>query len=73
MLRQVIARVERLISPYCVLTIVSRQHLLYAQEEINDRPPETVIAQPYEVRRVCSWTERGEAGLEPERTRRKET
>jgi hypothetical protein len=30
MLRQVIARVERLISPYCVLTIVSHQHLLYA-------------------------------------------
>lgn len=38
-LRHTIARAERLILPERLLTVVTRQHLIYAQEELDDRPP----------------------------------
>jgi mannose-1-phosphate guanylyltransferase len=46
MLRHTLARAERLLSPERLLTVVSRQHLGYAREELYDRPPSTVIVQP---------------------------
>lgn len=46
MLRHTLARAERLLSPERLLTIVSREHLGYAREELYDRPPGTVIVQP---------------------------
>jgi mannose-1-phosphate guanylyltransferase len=46
LLRQTIVRAEQLIAPQRLLTIVTQPHLAYAQEELYDRPPETVIIQP---------------------------
>lgn len=46
MLRHTIARAERLIPHRRLLTVVTRQHLDYATEELHDRRPETVIVQP---------------------------
>lgn len=46
MLRHTLARAERLIPPERLLTVVTRPHLVYAQEELHDRPPATVIVQP---------------------------
>lgn len=46
MLRHTIARAERLIPHTRLLTVVTRQHLDYAREELHDRSPETVIIQP---------------------------
>jgi mannose-1-phosphate guanylyltransferase len=46
MLRHTLTRAERLLSPERLLTVVSRQHLGYAREELYDRPPDTVIVQP---------------------------
>jgi len=46
MLRHTIARAERLIPNTRLLTVVTRQHVDYAREELHDRSPETVIIQP---------------------------
>lgn len=46
MLRHTIARAERLIPHHRLLTVVTRHHLDYAQEELHDRHPEAVIVQP---------------------------
>ncbi len=46
MLRHTIDRAERLIPQERLLTVVNREHLFYAQEELGDRPPETIIIQP---------------------------
>lgn len=46
MLRHTLARAEQLIPPERLLTVVSRQHLGYAREELFDRPPGTVVVQP---------------------------
>lgn len=46
MLRHTIARAERLIPHKRLLTVVTRQHLDYAREELHDRHPETVVVQP---------------------------
>lgn len=46
MLRLTIARAERIIAPERLLTVVTRPHLLYAQEELHDRASATVIVQP---------------------------
>ena len=46
MLRQTIRRAELLIPPERLLTVVNDAHLTYAQAELYDRRPETVIIQP---------------------------
>ena len=46
MLRHTLCRAEHLIPPHQLLTVVTRPHLHYAQEELHDRPPGTVIVQP---------------------------
>jgi len=47
MLRQTIARAERIIAPERLLTVVTRPHLPYAREELHDRSPGTIIIQPW--------------------------
>lgn len=47
MLRQTIARAERIIPPERLLTVVTRPHLPYAREELHDRPSDTLIVQPW--------------------------
>jgi mannose-1-phosphate guanylyltransferase len=46
MLQQTIVRAERLIPPCRLLTVVNRQHLAYAREELSDRPSGSIIVQP---------------------------
>lgn len=46
MLRQTIDRAERLVRPTRLLTIITQDHLCYAEAELADRPPTTVILQP---------------------------
>jgi mannose-1-phosphate guanylyltransferase len=46
MLAHTLRRAQRLIPPERLLTIVTEPHLAYAQAELRDRPPETVIVQP---------------------------
>jgi mannose-1-phosphate guanylyltransferase len=46
MLRQTIRRAEHLIPPERLLTVITRPHLPYAREELEDRPPGTVLIQP---------------------------
>jgi mannose-1-phosphate guanylyltransferase len=46
MLRQTIRRAERLMLPERLLTVITRPHLPYAQAELGDRPPDTMIVQP---------------------------
>jgi mannose-1-phosphate guanylyltransferase len=46
MLRQTINRAERLIPPERLLTVVTRPQLSYAQAELDDRSPDSVIIQP---------------------------
>lgn len=46
MLRQTIRRAERLVPPSRLLTVITRPHLSYAQEELGDRALNTVLIQP---------------------------
>jgi mannose-1-phosphate guanylyltransferase len=46
LLRQTICRAERLVPPERLLTVVTQPHLPYAQVELADRPPDTVLVQP---------------------------
>lgn len=46
MLRHTLARAEHLIPPERLVTVATRPHLPYAQEELHDRPAGTVIVQP---------------------------
>ena len=46
LLRQTLRRAERLVPPARLLTVVTRPHLPYAQDELYDRPPDTIIVQP---------------------------
>jgi mannose-1-phosphate guanylyltransferase len=46
MRRQTIHRAQRLIPPERLLTVVTRPHLSYAQAELDDRSPDSVIIQP---------------------------
>lgn len=46
MLRHTIDRAEMLIDPERLLTIVSSHHTVYAQDQLGDRPPGTVLYQP---------------------------
>lgn len=46
MLRHTIDRAERVVAPHRLLIVVNHPHLPYAQEELGDRPSETVIIQP---------------------------
>src|SRR5574337_1554302 len=46
MLGHTLARAERLIPPERLLTVVTRPHLVYAREELHDRPLGTVVVQP---------------------------
>jgi mannose-1-phosphate guanylyltransferase len=46
MLRHTLLRAERMIPPEHLLIILTQPHLSYAQLELYDRPPATVIVQP---------------------------
>src|SRR5262245_27930665 len=46
LLRQTIHRAECLIPPARLLTVITQPHLPYAQVELADRPPGTVLVQP---------------------------
>jgi mannose-1-phosphate guanylyltransferase len=46
LVRQTLRRAEHLVPPERLLTVVTRPHLPYAQAELADRPPGTVIVQP---------------------------
>jgi mannose-1-phosphate guanylyltransferase len=46
LLRQTLARVERLIPAAHLLTVVTQAHMIYVRKELCDRAPETVIIQP---------------------------
>src|SRR5215471_7657076 len=46
LLRQTLARVERLIPAVRLLTVVTQAHMTYVRKELYDRAPETVIIQP---------------------------
>jgi mannose-1-phosphate guanylyltransferase len=46
MLRRTIRRAERIIPPKRLLTVVIDPHLPYVEEELGDRPSETIIVQP---------------------------
>jgi Nucleotidyl transferase len=46
LLRQTLARVERLIPAARLLTVVTQAHMIYVRKELCDRAPETVIIQP---------------------------
>ncbi|MBZ0168088.1 Nucleotidyl transferase [Candidatus Methylomirabilis lanthanidiphila] len=46
MLRHTLCRAEQLIPRERLVTVATRPHLPYAQEELYDRPPGTVIVQP---------------------------
>jgi mannose-1-phosphate guanylyltransferase len=46
MLRRPIRRAERIISPERLLTVVINPHLPYVEQELCDRPSETIIVQP---------------------------
>ena len=46
LLRQTLARVERLIPAARLLTVVTQAHMTYVRKELDDRAPETVIIQP---------------------------
>ena len=47
MLRHTIDRAERFIRPEQLVTIVSKQHVRYAQEQLSDRPSWSIIVQPF--------------------------
>jgi len=47
MLRHTILRAERIIPSERLLTVVIHPHLPYVQQELYDRPVETIIVQPY--------------------------
>jgi mannose-1-phosphate guanylyltransferase len=46
MLRRTIPRAKRIIPSERLLTVVIHPHLPYVQQELDDRPAETVIVQP---------------------------
>ena len=46
LLRQTLARTERLIPAVRLLTVVTQAHMSYVRKELYDRAPETVIIQP---------------------------
>src|SRR5512140_3704788 len=46
MFRHTIDRAEMLIQPERILTIVSKEHSRYVQDQLSDRPSGTVIVQP---------------------------
>jgi mannose-1-phosphate guanylyltransferase len=46
MLRRTILRAERIIPPERLLTVVIHPHLPYVEQELYDRPSETIIVQP---------------------------
>ncbi len=46
MLRHTIDRIESLIAPDRLLTVISQEHLAYAKEQLRDRAPATVVVQP---------------------------
>jgi mannose-1-phosphate guanylyltransferase len=46
MLSHTLRRAERLIPSERLLTVVTEPHLAYAQEELHDRPADTMIVQP---------------------------
>ena len=47
MLRHTIDRAEMLIPPERLLTIVSKHHLGFAERQLGDRVPRTVVVQPF--------------------------
>src|ERR1041384_173135 len=46
MLRHTLDRAQVLIPPQRTLTIITHHHMRYAQEQLSDRPPGTVVVQP---------------------------
>jgi mannose-1-phosphate guanylyltransferase len=46
LLRHTICRAERLVPSARLLTVITQSHLSYAQVELADRPPDTVLVQP---------------------------
>jgi mannose-1-phosphate guanylyltransferase len=46
MLRRTIRRAERIIPPERLLTVVIHPHMPYVEQELYDRPSETIIVQP---------------------------
>jgi mannose-1-phosphate guanylyltransferase len=46
MLRHTIGRVEMLIPPERLLTVISRSHLPFAEPQLADRPGDTIIIEP---------------------------